>query len=74
MAHHCQFMAVAGRIADMPQWSDEAMAAEQSFDKMIDEAGLLRLTTTERLTRHMGNVLDPDLKMDCRRMGVLYGK
>lgn len=74
MAHHCQFIAYAGRIADLTQWTDDALAPEQAFDKAMDVAGMLRLTTTDRLTRHMGNVLDPDLKHECRRIGALYGR
>lgn len=73
-AHHCQFLAYAGRIAEFTQWTDEALSAEMIFDKTVDGAKLLRLTTTDRLTRHMGNVLDSELKAECRRMGVLYGR
>ena len=34
----------------------------------IDEAGMLRLTTRERTTRHIGNVLDEELEELWRKM------
>lgn len=59
-AHHMQFIAMAGRLAGIPIWTDRAMRMEQTFDVAIDNAGLLRLTTLERYTIHMGNILDKD--------------
>jgi len=57
-AHHMQFVGYAGRLAEPAIWTTKAMRAEQSFDVMVDRKGLLRLTTPERLTRHIGNVLE----------------
>lgn len=57
-SQHCQFVGYAGRLAPLIQWTNRAMAEEQPFDKAIDNAGYLRLATTERLTRHIGNVLE----------------
>ena len=62
-AHHCQFIGYAGRLAKLAQWSAKAMPNEKPFDVAIDKAGLLRLTTVDRLTRHIGNVLDEDFKV-----------
>jgi hypothetical protein len=40
----------------------DAMGDEKPFDWAVDNAGLLRLTTTERYTRHIGNILDDELR------------
>lgn len=57
-AHHMQFVGYAGRLGKIGLWPERAMRAEQTFDVAIDELGLLRLTTVDRYTQHMGNVLD----------------
>jgi hypothetical protein len=57
-AHHMQFVGYAGRLGGIGLWTDHAMRAEKAFDCAIDELGMLRLTTTERYTKHMGNVLE----------------
>lgn len=66
-AHHCQFIALAGRIEFLVEWHPDAVADEKPFDRAIDAQGYLRLTTTERLVRHMGNVIDPDLRREINR-------
>jgi hypothetical protein len=68
MAQHCQFLCQAGKIAPFVRWDHRAMAPEKDFDIAIDEAGLLRLTTKERYTRHMGNIIDDDLRMEMKAM------
>lgn len=60
-AHHCQFIGYAGKLAPVVRWDIEAMGDEKPFDNAVDAAGLLRLTTTRRYTRHMGNVIDKDI-------------
>ena len=62
-AHHCQFIARAGTIDYIVQWDGQAMGNERKFDKVVDKEGYLRLTTTERLTQHMGNILDEEFKI-----------
>ncbi len=61
-AQHCQFVCVNERLIPLTTWERTAMINEKPFDAKINAAGLLRLTTVERLTRHMGNVLDEDLR------------
>lgn len=56
--HHCQFVTLAGVLDDCLIPDNLAMSDERPTDKMIDNAGLLRLATTERLARHMGNYPD----------------
>jgi len=60
-AHHCQWVGLAGAVKEFCDWNDEAMADEQPFDNAIDKAGYLRLTTRQRYTRHIGNVLETDM-------------
>lgn len=60
--HHCQWMGLAGVIAPLLSYTKETMADERPFEQAIDQAGLLRLTTFERYTRHIGNKLDPELE------------
>jgi glycosyltransferase involved in cell wall biosynthesis len=58
MSQHCQYVCYPERVEPLIQWTDKAMAEEIPFDKAVDAAGMLRLSTVERFTRHMGNVLD----------------
>lgn len=62
-SHHCQFIGYAGTIGRILQNEGLAMAAERPFDEMLDRIGL-RLATTQRLARHMGNVLDKKLQSE----------
>jgi hypothetical protein len=56
-SQHCQFVCYPERVEPLIPWTDRAMNDEIPFDKAVDAAGLLRLSTVERYTRHMGNVL-----------------
>lgn len=62
-AHHCQFIARAETIGRLLQFDGLAMGDEKPFDIALDKLGL-RLATTQRLCRHIGNVLDEALKHD----------
>jgi glycosyltransferase involved in cell wall biosynthesis len=57
-SQHCQFVCYPKRIEPLIPWTDRAMQDEIAFDRAVDYKGLLRLATVERLTRHMGNVLE----------------
>jgi len=63
-AHHCQFIGYSGILQRFPDWREYALNPESPFDKAIDNAGYLRLTTFDRLSRHIGNVIDEDIKLD----------
>lgn len=65
-SHHCQFVARAGEILPSMAWSDEAMADEKPFDIAVDNLGL-RLATTERLSRHIGNVIDSGIAAEAKK-------
>jgi len=70
-AHHCQWMGYAGRLAKLMKYDYKAMADDKPFDESIDNAGFLRLATTERFVRHMGNILDDDIKEHAHAMRLL---
>jgi glycosyltransferase involved in cell wall biosynthesis len=70
-SHHCQFICKAGRIAQYSIWDNKAMTPDRMFDEWVDNAGLLRLATTERLTRHIGNVLDGDIKSEIEKYNLI---
>ena len=63
-AQHCQFICYANRILPHCDYTETAMGGERIFDDKIDAAGLLRLATTERFARHMGNVIDDKLEAE----------
>jgi hypothetical protein len=70
-AHHCQWMGYAGRLKKLMKYDYEAMANDKPFDESIDTAGLLRLSTTERLTRHMGNIPEKDIVENAKVRGLV---
>jgi hypothetical protein len=65
-SHHCQFIAYAGTVGRVVSWDSKAMGDERPFDMVMDELGL-RLATTERYTRHIGNVLHDELREEITR-------
>ena len=67
--HHCQFIARAGRILPAIGWSNHALEEMRSFDIAVDQIGL-RLCTTERLTRYIGNVLDREIAVEIKKLGL----
>jgi len=60
-AHHCQFISPVSVIGRIMNYWPEAMADEKNTDIVLDKIGL-RLATTERYARHMGNVIDDALR------------
>lgn len=64
--HHCQFTTVAGRLDNMLQWDQETMGPESAFENAIDAAGWMRLTTYQRLSRHIGNVADDRIRQEAK--------
>ena len=70
-AHHCQAVYVAGRVASLSSWDGLAAAPEAPWDEAIDQAGMLRLATAERYSRHMGNMIDPKLRSELAEMELL---
>lgn len=70
-SHHCQFVCYAGRLAPLARSVCQCLSGEKQSDIDIDQAGLLRLATFERLSRHMGNRWDAKLRMEAEEMGLV---
>lgn len=64
-SHHCQQIGFAGllRIAAWQVMAYGSMSDEKPYDIELDKMGN-RLATLERYTRHMGNVIDDNLRLD----------
>jgi len=60
-SHHCQFIGRPDTIGKVLQYDGAAMGDEKPFDVALDTIGL-RLATTQRLTRHIGNILDDKIR------------
>ena len=64
VGHHAQFVSYVARILPALETPDDtAMPDEKPFDMRVNELGL-RLSTIQRYTRHIGNVLDESFKKD----------
>lgn len=68
-SHHCQFIAQAGTLAKASKLDGQAMGDEKPFDLALDKLGN-RLATTQRLTRHIGNVIDEELRKELTNPNV----
>lgn len=67
-SHHCQFIGYAATLRNHLYTDNMAMSDERTTDIELDKAGL-RLCTTQRLCRHIGNVLDDSFKeQDAERL------
>lgn len=71
VAHHCQFMAYAGRIVPFCVRTETYMHDEKPFDIVVDNAGYLQLTTVQRYARHIGNVIDTKVAKELVNMEIL---
>jgi hypothetical protein len=72
-ANHFQFVAYKDVLLQaLPQeWSGKIMGSMVEFDEAIDSLGYLRLSTTGRFTRHLGNTLSPDVIDEAKEIGIL---
>lgn len=62
-SHHCQFIGYQDLLVQATRYDGKAMGDEKPWDIAMDKLGL-RLATTQRLSRHMGNVLDDKLRQE----------
>ncbi len=71
-ASHFQFVAPKEiLLRALPQdWSGKLMGHMLSLDEAIDAQGCLRLSTVERTTRHLGNLLSPEMVAEARQLGL----
>lgn len=56
-AHHCQFIGYQETLVKAARYDGEAMGDERPLDLALDKLGL-RLSTIQRFTRHIGNVME----------------
>lgn len=71
-AHHCQFIGYAGKLSRFPDFTNSLLSPERNYDNAINAAGLLRLTTMDRLARHIGNIMDDDIREDAINSGYIF--
>ena len=71
-ANHFQFVARKEVILTaLPQeWTGQLMGAMVEMDEAIDGQGYLRLSTAQRYTRHLGNVLSPVVVEEAKSLGI----
>ncbi len=71
-ANHFQYLArrevLLKAIPD--EWSGRLMGKMVELDQTIDDQGGLRLSTTERYVRHIGNVVSPQMAEELHQMGI----
>lgn len=68
-AHHCQFVGYADVIAEASKFNNLCLEDDKQFDITLDKLGL-RLATTQRTCRHIGNVLDEEIKKEREKWQV----
>ena len=71
-ACHNQFVAPKEDVRKLlqDQWSGRLMGGMNELDNAFDSSGCLRLTTVERTTRLIGNVVSPTMEAEARRFGI----
>ncbi len=71
-ANHFQFLASKQSLlkALPKEWSGRLMGEMVEMDENLDRLGYLRLSTTDRYTRHIGNVLTQTIREDIQRMNL----
>ena len=71
-ANHFQYIARRDvLLAALPvDQIDNMMAPMVELEKGVDRQGLLRLSTTQRFVRHIGNVVSPELADELRSIGI----
>ena len=73
-ANHFQFVSPKRVLLQaLPkEWSGRLMGEMVELDEAIDSAGFLRLSTVERYTRHIGNVISPELQDEVKSLRINY--
>ena len=71
-AAHFQFVGYKDvLIRALPEsWSGQLMREMRFLDEGIDALGYMRLSTTERVVRHMGNILDESWQKEAERLDI----
>jgi len=73
-ANHFQFVTSRDLIlkALPSKWSGKLMGSMTELDEAVDDMGFLRLSTTERYTRHLGNTLTPEKIEEVQSLGIPF--
>lgn len=71
-ANHFQFVAPKEVIirALPNDWSGKLMGHMVELDEAVDNLGFLRLSTTQRYTRHIGNAISEELANELKTLGI----
>lgn len=71
-ANHFQFVSPKDVLvkALSSEWGGQLMGQMVELDEDVDRQGFLRLSTLERYTRHIGNVISPQLVEDVGILGL----
>lgn len=72
-ANHFQYLAPKQTLLkSLPSaWTGRLMGWMIELDEAVDRLGCLRLSTTQRFTRHLGNSLSPQVIQEAIQMGLL---
>jgi len=72
VANHNQFLIPKNVIQSvLPEtWSGRLMGQMVELDNEVDRRGHLRLSTIERTTQHMGNMVSPRMAAEAKQYGV----
>ncbi len=72
-ANHFQFVALRQRLLQaLPGgWSGKLMGAMIELDEAVDRLGYLRLSTSERLVRHLGNTISQETYQEALAMNLV---
>jgi glycosyltransferase involved in cell wall biosynthesis len=71
-ANHFQFITPKDLILQaLPdEWSGKLMGHMIELDEAVDNLGYLRLSTTKRFTRHLGNTISPEILAEVGELGL----
>ena len=75
-AKHFQFLTKKDIInkALPDTWSGDLMDGLVELDRAVDQLGYLRLSTPKRFSRHLGNVLSPQIVQEAEKFGISTSK
>ncbi len=75
-AKHFQFVTTKRVMAEaLPQkWTSKLMDGLVELDKSVDQLNYLRLSTPKRYTRHLGNIISPEIAQEAQKLGLRVEK
>jgi glycosyltransferase involved in cell wall biosynthesis len=72
IANHNQFVTPKSVITQFipDEWSGRLMGQMNELDVAVDEGGYLRLSTLDRTSRHLGNMVSPGMAEEAKNLGL----